>query len=105
MARGTAALADEVIRLAEKLKDVDSSAEKVQIVAQLNRLLSEDAGGVTFMSNSVNDVMRGAGTLPKISAVLSLVTAPEETNYWKIPLLTDEECRAYRRIIFGALKN
>ena len=105
MARGTAALADEVIRLAEKLKEVDSSAEKVQIVAQLNRLLSEDAGGVTFMSNSVNDVMRGAGTLPKISAVLSLVAAPEETNYGKIPLLTDEECRAYRRIIFGALKN
>ena len=105
LARGTAALADEVIRLAEKLKEVDSSAEKVQIVAQLNRLLSEDAGGVTFMSNSVNDVMRGAGTLPKISAVLSLVAAPEETNYGKIPLLTDEECRAYRRIIFGALKN
>ncbi len=103
LARGTAALANEVIQLAQKLKEADSSAEKVQIVAQLNRLLSEEAGGVTFMSNSVNDVMRGAGTLPKISAVLSLVTAPEEANCWKIPLLTDEECRAYRRIIFGAL--
>ncbi len=104
LARGTEALADAVIELAERLKDVDSSAEKVQLVAKLNQLLSEDAGGVTFMSNSVNDVMRGAGTLPKISAVLSLVTAPEEANYWKIPLLTEEECRSYRRIIFGALQ-
>jgi hypothetical protein len=100
---GTAALADRIAALAAELKAADLSSDKVRILADLNRLVSEDAGGVTFMSNSVNDVMRGAGTLPKITAVLSMLAARSEKDYWKIPLLTDEEAAGYKSIVCAAV--
>lgn len=105
LARATAALADEVAAVAAELKTAESSAQKVRLLARLNRLASEDAGGVTFMSNAVHDAVRGAGTLPGISAVLSMVVDPAERDFWKIPLLTDEECRGYREIILETLAN
>lgn len=103
--RATVAFADKIIDYAEKLKTADSCADKTVYVAEIAKLISEDAGGVTFMSNSVNDKVRGAGTLPKISAVLSMVTTREYQAYWKIPQVTAEETENYAKIVIKAIKN
>ncbi len=105
LAQATRDFAQSVIETAEKLKNVDSAADKVQLTAELARLVSEDAGGVTFMSNSVHDVMRGAGTLPnKKTAVLSMLTTKDYQKEWKIPMLTMEDAAGYKNIIYSALK-
>ena len=100
----THAFANKVIETAKELLVIDSAADKTRILAELNKLVSEDAGGVTFMSNSVNGEMRGAGTLPGITTVLSMVTTIAYKNYWKIPRLEVEEANNYIRLIFGAIK-
>jgi len=105
LAKATAAFADKIIDCAQKLKTADSSADKTVYVAEIAKLISEDAGGVTFMSNSVNDRVRGAGTLPKISAVLSMVTTRQYQAYWKIPKVTEEETENYAKIVINAVKN
>lgn len=102
--KATHAIADKIMATAKELLEIDSAADKTRILAELNKLVSEDAGGVTFMSNSVNDKMRGAGTLPGISTVLSMVTTTEYKEYWKIPQLETAEAENYLQIILGGFK-
>ncbi|MEG1641826.1 MAG: hypothetical protein RR272_01815 [Synergistaceae bacterium] len=101
--KATHAFADKIIEQAEKLKTIDLAKDKTEIVAELAKLISEDAGGVTFMSNSVNDKVRGAGILPEITAVLSMVTTKEYQSYWKIPQLEEKEANNYISVIIEAI--
>lgn len=101
--KSTKEFADKVTALGQKLADTDKSSEKVQIVAELAKLISEDAGGVTFMSNSVHNKMRGAGTLPNITCVLSMVCTSEYKEYIKIPMVEENDIENYSAIIVNAL--
>ena len=103
MARATADLADRISGLAGRLREADSAREKTEIVAELARLISEDAGGVTFMSSSLNDRVRGAGVTPGISAVLSMVTPKDDRAPWDIPRLEPKEAEGYQAIILRAI--
>ncbi|WP_353095001.1 hypothetical protein [Tissierella praeacuta] len=99
----TADFANKIIKLGEELKDVDTSKDKVAIVADMAKLISEDAGGVTFMSNSLHEVVRSPGIVPGTAAVISLLVPVDYIEYWKIPMLTSDDIRSYRRIILGAM--
>ena len=104
LARATADFADKVISAATKLRTADSAKEKTELTAEIAKLISEDAGGVTFMSSSLNNIVRGAGTLQGISAVLSMVTTREYQAYWKIPMLEETEAEGYKNVIIKAIK-
>lgn len=95
--------ADKVITLGMKLKEVDTSCDKVDIVAELAGLISEDAGGITYMSNSIHEIVRAPGIVPGSAAVLSLLVSEKYKDYWKIPMLEPDDILEYRRIIFTAL--
>lgn len=102
--KATAAIADDIIRLGQELKEVDASADKVAIVAKLAQLISEDAGGVTFMSNSLHDKVRSAGMLAGTSAVLSTLAHQKYVDYHKIPFLEPIDVQNYQNIIVKALE-
>ncbi len=102
--QATCRIADRIIQLAGRLKEAETALEKVEIVAQLNRLVSEDAGSVTFMSNHLNDRVRGAGLEPHTGAVLSLLITREEKEKWKIPLLTPDDLMKYCRVLLKAVQ-
>jgi hypothetical protein len=100
----TIAFAERVIATAEKLKEVDLALDKVQILSELNRLVSEDAGGVTFMSNSVNDLARGAGLLPgERTVVVSMVVPKSYRDHVKIPMLTVEDAENYAKVTIDGI--
>lgn len=103
LAGATAGFADRIIELGNKLKEVDSSLEKVRIIADLAKLISEDAGGISFMSNSLHERVRGAGMEPGTSAVLSLLVPSAYRDFWKIPVLEPHDIEQYRLIILNAL--
>lgn len=102
--KSTKEFADKIIQLGEKLKNADLSMDKVQIVAELAKLISEDAGGVTFMSNSIHNKVRGAGTLPEITCVLSMVCTKEYKEYIKIPMVEEKDVENYISIIVNAIE-
>ncbi|HWQ30393.1 MAG TPA: hypothetical protein VN549_05315 [Negativicutes bacterium] len=103
LAGATAAFADKVAGLAENLKKAETSMDKVEIVAQLARLISEDAGGISFMSNGLHEVARGAGIVPGKAAVLSLFVPKSYRDHWKIPVVSAEDIEQYRKIILYAM--
>ncbi|MCF8075289.1 MAG: hypothetical protein K9K63_04615 [Desulfotignum sp.] len=88
-------LGDKIIELGQKLKEVESSVDKVILAAQLNQIARSDFGGVSFMSNRLNDIVGGAGIIPGTSAVLSMVVTGEYINEWIIPVLTVDDVSRY----------
>ena len=104
LAKATAAYADRVIALAEKLKAADDCMEKVLLTADLAELISQDAGGVTFMGNTVNDQMRGAGVIPGSGVILSMIVTTAYREYVKIPMLTPEDADRYMFVALDGLK-
>jgi hypothetical protein len=101
LAGATAAFADKVAGLAERLKIAEASRDKVEIVAELARLISEDAGGVSFMSDGLHEVVRSAGIVPGKAAVLSLFVPKSYRDHWKIPVVSPEDIEQYRQIILS----
>lgn len=99
----TREFAHRIIQQAELLADAERSSEKVRILAELNRLVSEDAGGVTFMSNYVHDTSRSAGVLPGISVVLSSVISSKSYTENPIPVFTIQDAEMYQHITLGGI--
>lgn len=98
----TKKFAGEIIELAERLSQAQSALDKTSIIAEIARMVSEDAGGVSFMSNDLHDTARAAGIVPGTASVMSLLVPEDYINYWKIPILTPEDVEQYMRIIFCA---
>ena len=103
MQRNTAVLAHRLISCAEKLKQSQLSSDKVKVVADLARLISQDAGAITCLSNPLHDVVRGTGCIPGTSAVLSLLVSRGYYDYWKIPLLESEDVTQAKQIVARAI--
>jgi len=103
--KATIELAEKIVALAEELKTVDRALDKVRIMADLAKLVSEDAGGVTFMSNSIHDKVRGAGLVPHTGAVVSMIVPTKYKEYVKIPMLTPEDVNTYMTVILEGLLN
>ncbi|MFC2134374.1 hypothetical protein ACFLR4_01585 [Bacteroidota bacterium] len=103
MKRTTVNLADQIIELGEKLKSSESAEDKVNIVAELARLTSEDAGAVTCISNDLHDIIRGAGIIPGTAAVLSMLVTKAYRDYWKIPLFDEQDAEKMGKIVMTAL--
>lgn len=101
----TVDFAKKIVKLGEDLIAADSSTEKVTIIADIAKLVSEDAGGISFMSNNLHDVVRSAGIVPGTASIISLLVPEDYINYWKIPILHSEDVKQYTELIFDTISN
>ncbi len=101
--RKTVEVAERIIETAQRLKHAEIGADKVVIAAELARLVSEEVGGVSFMTDKVHDVVRQAGMIPGTSAVLSMLVTREHLAHWQIPLLTQEDITLMKSIVYNAI--
>jgi len=101
--KATKDFAEKIVNLGECLKLSDTSKDKVSYIAEIAKLISEDAGGISFMSNSLHEVVRSAGIVPGTAAIISLLVPQEYINYWKIPILDQEDVSKYLEIISLAI--
>ena len=98
----TAMVADNIIRLAEILKTADDCKLKVQTVAELNRYVSQDAGGVTFMSSTLHQDIGGAGVTKTTSGVLNLIVTEDYIKNHVIPCLDKKMLSDYVSLVKAA---
>lgn len=96
-------VAEKIIRIAERLRTAERGADKVGIVAELARVVSEECGGMSFMTNGVHDVVRQVGMIPGTAAVLSMLVTKSYLAHWKIPLVEQEDVTAMKGIVLGAI--
>lgn len=102
--KNTSQFGAEVEALGKALSQAASSGEKVRLAAKLARLASEDAGAVTFMSNSVHAAVGSGGLTPGTGAVLSMLVPQTEVEYWKIPVLSREDLDWYLLAIIAGIE-
>jgi len=101
--RKTVEVAESIIETAERLKTAELGSEKVLVAAELARLVGQDVGGVSFMSNKLYDVVRQCGLIPGTSAVLSILVTKEYLAHWKMPLLEQEDIDMMKNIVYTAI--
>ena len=93
--KNTQTVADKVIALGRELRQAESGEEKVRIVSELALAVSQDCGGITFMSNDVHGRLGGAGMIPRTSAVFNLVVCDATHEENPIPWLSGRELVEY----------
>ncbi|SIO40698.1 hypothetical protein [Halodesulfovibrio marinisediminis] len=107
--RGTTELATMTHQLGERIAELgvalsaaQTSAEKVSLIGELAELVSQDAGGVTFMSSDLNSVVGGGGLQPGMAAVLSMAVSGANIRRWRIPAVSQKDVMQYLRVIAAA---
>lgn len=90
--------------LAQDLSTAKSSEDKVNIVAELAQVISEDCGGISFMSNHIHEVVGGVGMDVGTSAVVSYIVPKTYSDKYIQPLLSESDLRKYLTLIKESVK-
>ena len=99
----TQRMGEKLADLSQRFASATTSRDKVRAVADLIQVASQDAGGVTFMSDALHAFVGGPGSMPGSSAVLSLFMPQSYIDEYVIPALTEEDVRRYVRVIKHAV--
>lgn len=90
--------------LGEALATAETSENKVNIISELALIVSQDCGGISFMTNELHEEIGGAGMIRKTSAVINLVVTEEYNKENPIPFLTAKELMEYLEITIETVK-
>lgn len=96
-------IGQKIERLGNQLALANLSEEKVRIVSELATIISQDCGGVTFMSNHIHNEIGGVGLIKQTGAVLSLGVSKKYINENIIPYLTKEDLEKYYQIVLKTI--
>lgn len=103
MEETTKAFGQKVINIGKKIEAATYSQEKVELIAELAILVSQDAGGITYMSNKLHEIVAAGGLVPGLAAVLSIAVSQEYIERYQIPEITPDDVEAYLHIIIQAI--
>ncbi len=82
----------------------DLSRDKVQIISELANVVSQDCGGISFMSNTLHEEIGGAGMIKRTGAVVNIVVTEEYEAENPIPYLTEELLEDYVKLTVGSVE-
>ncbi len=100
----TIALGRKIVDIGTKIQNATKSPEKAHLIAELALLVSQDAGGITYMSNDLHEIVAGGGLVPGLAAVLSIAVSEEYINQNQIPEITPDDIENYVNISVEAIK-
>lgn len=100
----TQKVADKIIELGKALRESEYSKDKVQIISDLADVISQDCGGISFMSNKLHEEIGGAGMMRKTAAVINLFVTEEYARINPIPFLTDSNLEEYLRLVVKSVE-
>lgn len=103
MRRQTESAGAALVQFGEELARCGSSSEKVSLIAEIAKYVSEDLGGIIFMSDRVHDRARSAGTMPGTSAVLSSVVTADYIREAGIPYVVPQDVMAFSQVLTAAV--
>lgn len=103
MQKTTTAFARKIIHIGKKIESSASSQDKAKLIAELALLVSQDAGGVTYMTNNLHELVAAGGLVPGLAAVLSIVVCQKYIKENPIPEITSDDVDSYLNIILQAI--
>ena len=103
MEETTKAFGQKVTNIGKKIEAAAFSQEKVELIAELAILVSQDAGGITYMSNKLHEIVAAGGLVPGLAAVLSIAVSQKYIEQYQIPEITPDDVESYLNIIVQAI--
>lgn len=100
----TIAFGRKIVDIGKKIEKATKSREKVELIAELALLVSQDAGGITYMSNDLHEIVAAGGLVPGLTAVLSIAVSEKYIKQFQIPEITPEDIESYVNISVEAIK-
>ncbi|MGI6093474.1 MAG: hypothetical protein GX348_02195 [Veillonellaceae bacterium] len=104
MAQQTYDLGAKIAALGEQLKTAEYAQDKVNILAELAAVVSQDGAGISFMSNKLHEVIGGIGMIHGTSAVLSYVVPRPYHEEFVVPYATLDDIKNYVTIIKNSVR-
>lgn len=98
------ALGEKIVQEGTDLLEAEYSHDKVDALARLAVLVSQDGGGISFMTNKLNGVIGGAGMMPGTAAVVSCLVPVSYYEEFIIPFLTEEYLNKYVSLVIQSVK-
>lgn len=95
----TVELGDKIIKEGEALRNSEYSQEKIKILAKLAKLIQEEGAGISFMSNSLHEIIGGVGMMPYTSGVVNLVVSKDFYKDYVFPYLTETDLYKFINIV------
>jgi len=103
MEETTKVFGKKLIEIGKKIESSSRSQEKAELIADLALLVSQDAGGITYMTDKLHEIVAGGGLVPGLAAVLSIVVCQKCIKEHQIPEITGEDVDSYIQIIVQAI--
>jgi len=103
MQETTAAFGQKVIEIGRKIQLSTCGQDKADLIAELALLVSQDAGGITYMTNRLHEIVAGGGLVPGLAAVLSIAVSEKYMDKNAIPEMTPDDIDGYLNIIVQAI--
>jgi len=104
MKDSTIALGKKITEIGKQIESSTKSLEKAELIANLALVVSQDAGGITYMSNELHEIVAGGGLVPGMAAVLSIVVSEKHIKQFQIPEITSNDLENYVQIIVEAIE-
>ena len=99
----TIAFGRKIVDIGNKIQNSTKSPEKVHLIAELALLVSQDAGGITYMSNDLHEIVAAGGLVPGLAAVLSIAVSEKYIKQFQIPEITPDDIENYVKITVEAI--
>ncbi|MBC7239447.1 MAG: hypothetical protein H5T71_05045, partial [Chloroflexi bacterium] len=80
-----------LLNLAKALSKSKTSRKRALLLGELAKLVSEDAGGIVFMSSQINRVARAVGLMPGTGAVISMCLPKAYIEEYRIPFVDERD--------------
>ncbi|WDP88194.1 MAG: hypothetical protein HUN05_22455 [Desulfobacter sp.] len=100
----TANLGRRICDIGRQLECAKKSSDKVRLIGELAILISQDAGGVSYMTEELHEIVAGGGLIPGTAAVLSMAVDKLYIKQNVIPEFTKKDCSNYISIVVNAIK-
>jgi len=97
-------LISKLAELVTTLKRSTRSLDKVQVTAELVKVVCEELGGVFFMSEELADVVGPAGLVPGTGAVISMAVGMSYLARFGIPYATKEDAKTLARVALASVE-
>ena len=97
-------LGRKIIALGQQIERAKSAAEKVRLVGELAILVSQDSGGMTYMTDAVHEIAAGGGLVPGTAAVLSMAVSRATLERCLVPDFTRTDAMHYLTVTGLAIK-
>ena len=95
MANQTKVLGEKIAVLGLKLQQAEYAQEKVDILAELAILVSQDGAGISFMTNRLHEVIGGTGMIHGTGAVFNYLVPVSYRQEFVFPFLTEQDMTRY----------